>query len=735
MSSNCYIFFSLSVILRTMKPINECSLVMSEHPLVIKKECVHSLSDCLNALSKTQLLMIVAEVFPLSFNASKYTKVKLIPIIQTEIHRRILYAFKYFYPFVSAFFIGFVFKDKLTNILAHFKELEKARISRQEAEIIAAQLLMENGFCFAFLPKGKRTVQYVIPDELHTIAAQMAEKLASEDTQPIARNDFLLYANVLTSLYGICPVDLFMNIYNRDTRHPITDRQAFLWHMEEAASMSNDCYFTDNSMVSNYIFYDDYDEQKQALAQCRENFHPYIPSEEEILKKLFISSYDADTQAYKQCFDWLTQHAVGEYEAKTMVEIICAYISIDLTINEQLDFVRTYNDALGSVSADEFNRLLAILIELNNSCHRWTLWGHTSDEFFEETREKPKLPVIAETPGNSDHEAQAIQTGNHRLLPEGCRIPSEEEYKNRRKLFDDYGNYGGDRLPWLSTSRTQIRRIESSYKKITRIFDEMPNDSPEELIEQWLASIWHNKANRGGMFGNQQWNYAVFAPLEKLDENIFLCKGHDGKPFVVYSSAINTCYGDFLTCMSVLIDMGGWYILYGPVVFWKALFIFDFITLAKQIAPQMYEEQGLTAVIQFNPCPFWATTYLAHELPIVHGNTIIIDCSLECTFKHNALPELPKTWAMEQSGNYTRWIYNKSDYLNSRRIYYNDKTHEVFLSAHNEDAFNKLLKTLKKNIEQGKYEVKKMSMTMSKFFYGVLKYPHKLAQLEKKFAE
>lgn len=711
-----------------MKSINDHSIVMPEHPLIIKKACLHSLSDCLNSLSKKQLLIIADQIMPESFNRQQHTKTVLVPVLQAEIQKQVLYAFKYFYPFVSAFFVGFVFRDRLSDILKNFKELEYVRISRDELESIAAQILMESGFCFAFLPKGKRTVQYVIPDELHTIAAHMAETLSSVETQPIARNDFLLYGNALTSLYGICPVDLFMDIYNRDTIYPITDKQAFLWCMEEAASISGAYFFIDNSIVSNYFFHPNYDNQKESLAACREEFEPYIPTEEEILKKFFIPSYDADTEAYKQCTDWLTQYIHDKDTVSNLIENICVFIKADFPLKEQLDLLNPYKDELKSASLDDANRFVEMLSDLNNSSHRWTLWGHTPDELFED---KNVLPTNDET-DTLDNKEQKSRTIQHIALPEGCRTPSAEEYETQRVLFAEYCNYGHNQ-PWHRNTKTHIRRISASYKKIAHIFEQMSDDQPEQLFDQWLASIWHKKADRGGAFGNQQWDYAVFTPLEKLGDNIYSCKRHDGKIFVVYSPIVEQYFEDYSTFMSVPVDMGGWYILYGPIIFWKGLFCFDFIALAKKVAPQMYKEQDLNAVIQFDPCPFWSTIALVYVPPIAHGDNLAIEYSLECTFKNNSIPELSKSWTKEDAGNYTRWIYNKKDYLNSRRIYYNHKTHEVFLSAHNQDAFHKLLKNVKKYINISEHNIEEMSMILTLFCNDTLKYPHKLAELEKKF--
>lgn len=703
---------------------------MPEHPLIIKKECVHSLSECLNTLSKKQLLIIADQIMPVSFNTQQHTKAVLVPALQAEIQKQVLYAFKYLYPFVSAFFVGFVFKDRLSDILKNFKELERVRISRDELKIIAAQILMESGMCFAFLPKGKRTVRYVIPDELHTVAAQMAGTLSSEETQPIARNDFLLYGNVLTSLYGICPVDLFMNIYNRDAIHPITDKQAFLWCMEEAASVSGTYFFIDDSIVSNYFFHPNYDNQKEVLSAYREEFEPYIPTEEEILKKFFLPSYDADLEAYKQCVDWLTQYMADKDTVVNLIENICVFIKGDCPLKDQFDLLNPYKDELAAASLDEFKRFAGMLSDLNNSSHRWTLWGHTADELFEE--ERAGASATGDDVDASDNKEQKSRTIQHIALPEDCRIPSAEEYETQSALFDDYCNHGHN-PPWHRDGETHTSRIAPSYKKIAHVFNQMPDDQPGQLFDQWLASIWHKKVNRSGTFGNQQWNYAVFTPLEKLGHNVYSCEGHDGKIFVAYSPTIERFFGDYRTFMSVPVDMGGWYILYGSVIFWKGLFTFDFTALAKKVAPQMYKDQGLNAVIQFNPCPFWATSYLAHVPPVAHGEVLAIEYSLECRFKNNTIPEFPKSWTREDAGNYTRWLYNKNDYLNSRRIYYNHKTHEVFLSAHNNDAFNKLLKNVSKYIDISNYKIDKISMMLSAFCDTTLKYPHKLAELEKKF--
>ena len=97
----------------------------------------------------------------------------------------------------------------------------------------------------------------------------------------------------------------------------------------------------------------------------------------------------------------------------------------------------------------------------------------------------------------------------------------------------------------------------------------MPEDAMPKLLDQWLASLWHKSANRGGRFGDVQWNYHVFEPVEQIGENLFSCIDSDGSIFVVYSPSVGTQFEEVITCMSVLIDAGGWFLTYGPVLGWN----------------------------------------------------------------------------------------------------------------------------------------------------------------------
>ena len=74
-------------------------------------------------------------------------------------------------------------------------------------------------------------------------------------------------------------------------------------------------------------------------------------------------------------------------------------------------------------------------------------------------------------------------------------------------------------------------------------------------------------------------------------------------------------------------------------------------------------------------------------------------------------------------------------YKRQRRIYFNEKNNEVYLSAHNEDAFEKMLTRLKGSIDIGSHKIERVSMAMESLCSDLLKTPQKLALLEAKFGD
>ena len=709
-----------------------CAMPIAEHPLIIKKERTAFLEGCLKAFLKDQLLFLAENLISEDPAFFTYTKEKLVSALGAAIRKRISYAFKYLPPQASAFFLALASENE-DDIAASEETVKKIftknlpGIEYEDLKRDAVECLIENGFCFAFLPKGQNRIQYVVPDELYESIDNFINDIGKRKMPPGELYPFMRLGSIFASLYGVCPADLYMKLYNRDAPSAITDKRLFVKCMKEAASLSKDYYFKNDSIVSIFI---GSDEEIASICDRRKKFTPYIPEIEELTGKLDFGDYDEDKAAYKALVSWYSDFFKDTDKGHIMALSICAHIKIGYppakTIMDSFS-----NEESSTLLKENVQQLLQIVSDFNNTCHLWTNWGHPPSE-LRDTRAQGKSDAFL-TP-------EAVEEKNRRInsvhidLPETCRNPSKDECERQLELFTAYWKHE-DGAPWHDTTSAQIKKLYASLKKYARFFRNLPEDLVPRLIDQWLASVWHKDANRGSPFGNQRWNYHAFRPIEKIGEDVFACIDGDGEVLVIYSHGIGTQFGSTLTNMCVLIDAGGWYLTYGPILTWNGIVPSDFAYLAEHIARRQYELQGLTAVIHFDPCPFWAVQTIAQLPPIFHKDEFVMLCSLECKFKNNIVPKLPKTWTVEHAEKYTRWIYNEDDYLNARRIYFNEKTNEVYLSAHNEDAFEKMLTRLKGSIDIGSHKIERVSMAMESLCSDLLKTPQKLALLEAKFGD
>ena len=668
--------------------------------------------------------MLAGNIVPSNVDFRHSTKEQLVALLASNIRNRAKYAFKYFPSRVfSSLLMLRLSSNKLVQRIFH---ADTSMFNSEDTESIAENYLTENGFCFAFLPKGKTEVQYIIPSDLGIDPEDVLRFLGNGKADAGSLNAFFNCARIVSSLYGICPADVFMELYNRDAELKIKDKKRFLQCMEEAASLTGDYYFIDNSLVSDFI---DYDTESSFILERRAKFKPYIPPLGELQKKRMLRFYDDDNKAYEQLIRWCSEFLHDKDEAVEAADMLRAYIKIGYPLTEALKMLQTNKETFLRISMEDGKRFFRIISDLNNSCRLWTRWGHCPNELYNLKLQSEFDSVLTQ---EAIDERRRKRNSHHLELPADCRKPSNEECKEQVALLNAYWQAEDPPL-WHEQGLAAQKRIFPSFKKLADIFAEMPEDAMPKLLDQWLASLWHKSANRGGRFGDVQWNYHVFEPVEKIGENLFSCIDSDGSIFVVYSPSVGTQFEEVITCMSVLIDAGGWFLTYGPVLGWNGLMRSDFLYLAQRIAPQTYKQQGFTAVMHFNPCPFWAVFREAKMTPVLHKGELVTECSLECTFINNTVPELLNAWSAEHAGKYTRWVYNKEDYLNSRTVYLNHKTNEVFLAAHNETAFEKMLSQLKKYIKAGKSGSEKVSFVMQSFCNDFFKKPQKLLQLEAKF--
>ena len=242
-------------------------------------------------------------------------------------------------------------------------------------------------------------------------------------------------------------------------------------------------------------------------------------------------------------------------------------------------------------------------------------------------------------------------------------------------LRDEYGDsvktaFSNEFLEELKTKNGEkvMNRIMKEIKANINVLSQMPEQSMNMFFDQWLASVYHANANREGSFGDRAWNFYTFDIAEKLRENLFTCLLPDGSPIVVASPSLNKLFDeDNISCLTVLVDMGGWFIAYGSQMGWKGL-----------------RARDKEATFDFPP--EWARK------------------------KRNA-------WFHEisekSSGKIERWIFNKDDYLASSAVYHDIKTGTVLLYSCDEELFDKALEEFSPFFDQKHCDVIKMSMSLA----------------------
>ena len=302
-----------------------------------------------------------------------------------------------------------------------------------------------------------------------------------------------------------------------------------------------------------------------------------------------------------------------------------------------------------------------------------------------------------------------IMEGKKRVdLPSDCRIPSKSEIEKTNEEFNEYANT----FPWTAIARAKINKLNSQTKKLLEELSHHarnPDENVREtLVNQWLASIWHKNANRNGSFGNRQWNFCSFEIMEKLDDGLFACRSAEGKIFVLYSQiSQGQLEKGYFTFFTVLVDVGGWFLTYGPVMSWKAFMPFDFIYIAKKVSKQTYNQEGFSAAVHTNSAPFWnSLKYTEDPSPLQNGKIGEV-YTLECRFKNNTPPDFeqlfPKEkfdWKNRKSQTCLRWLFNNAVYTESYGVYFDQKTSIVLLFAHSSKDFDTINSALKPFIQK-----------------------------------
>lgn len=691
--------------------------------LLIEKPIQTSLGDCLTLLSKYQLEEI-ANHHKIQ-NPSKIKKAELIECLKIKIIEKVKFLFNYkmlyFYDLCMCFADQNNQEKRLIEIKnQYFSDYDDEDFEETVLEVV--DYLVSYGFVFAFRDLKTEVDIFIFPTELYSLVKNHTIENIAKYEVPAS------YAKILTDLYGICSFDIVQDLYNRDCgAEKIEGKQEFIMLAEQLTQIDETLYFENETFYHRRV--KDYG-LEQAILEKRKNFKQYIPSSRELRLKGCCDFYEEDNPKLESLIMFLIKKKVSS----DLAYCFCVYIIDEMKsiVNpSELIKIVTETSPYKPKDIDQANEYLSVITDLFNSVHSWFNWGWQPNELSQKVHSAQKDLVL------SEEKIQKLKEERNNVpplkLPKNCHIPSTYEILEIKTEFDKYWGNGIVEPDWFSAGRSQENRLKSYFNKFKKYLSEMPEQSFNMLMDQFLASIWHKNANRGGQFGNQKWDYHVFTIYQQIGEELFTCIDSDGKPFVLFSHSAQIHYdNDSFTCFSILVDMGGWSMCYGPVLSWKSFLPEDLHFLASKIATQLYEQQGFSVVVQFNPVPFWISSMYS-EMPVLsHKNKRILNCFQECRFKDDFVPDFPKTWHFEKVGSLSRWINKKNDYLASSGMYVDEKTKKVLLFAHTQDDFYKIQKQFQKYLVI-KCEPEFASMSMLSFCIETFKKEPLLVSYEKKF--
>lgn len=296
-------------------------------------------------------------------------------------------------------------------------------------------------------------------------------------------------------------------------------------------------------------------------------------------------------------------------------------------------------------------------------------------------------------------------------------IPEATWFEDQRSLLADYF----DATPWQEGGERKLKTMGSSLRKYANKLSQLPENFVSIAMDQYLASLWHesfhydpdmgaglikagkeNNLRAIARFAEQKWPYRTFEVLKDLGEGRYWCRDETEVEFGLYSGGLGHVVADGgRLFLSVVMEVGEfWHMTYGPILGWNGLFPGDLQFFASKVARQLYEKEGFSAVVHFNPVPFWGAWYYGVKPAVYHRDEPVIQCWLHGRLDPGIDEALPSTWRRDDVGSKTRWMYRDENFFRRRQIFLDRKTGEALVLARRPGDFNKTMKLLGRRFEQ-----------------------------------
>ena len=333
--------------------------------LIIHHEPVHSLSDCVRLLSAEQLKTIAVH--------SRLSGDELDAVSADSVASQVQSQVRALYDCVPRELVISAFKvlTKDCGMSLPLSESVKKEIDAVGDETLSDTLFLQSrGIIFLFAHEGK--VTSVLPDETLGFFSQLISS-DSDLTKAGEWSEFHKYAVTLTKLYGICPMTVLLEIWNRDhSEKQIADKAECKCLVQECLCVTTHFNLIGGALVSPEI---DNGIICEEIKEKRKKSFAYIPSAEEIKSHFRCYDYDEETEAFKAMKAFLMQETKNAKQAEKITYEVCTLIKAGVDFMEIPTFLqKEHGVRLKKDTGTKFISIFAVLIA---QCHLWIRWGQT----------------------------------------------------------------------------------------------------------------------------------------------------------------------------------------------------------------------------------------------------------------------------------------------------------------------------------------------------------------------
>ncbi|MGI6467017.1 MAG: hypothetical protein ACOXZZ_05450 [Sphaerochaetaceae bacterium] len=327
-----------------------------------KKEVAYTLEKSLNGYTKPYLYELALDhnlTLPKSIQKRELIE-KLAKRIESRFEQMLPYLPKLNLEFLSRF-IG-----RKRAITLSLEELQFRDISHA------------HNFGFLYLYHDKKGFKAVVPHELVEKLDLLRDKKLWERASLNQRID--AYAVSLSNLYGVLDIDQFALIWNKFEKETLTPAMA----QDELFELSKAQYywwFDDELIISS--FFEKYEEVEHFLLKVREVPY-YIPNRDELVE-YFRNPYAQDSSAVSEMVEFLKGYEIAnEDHVIDLVEEITDSCIVGNGMQDAFNLLNEYEVLLNGM--EEINRFTQLYVQMNDSCRKWELRGHTPNALKKRNR-------------------------------------------------------------------------------------------------------------------------------------------------------------------------------------------------------------------------------------------------------------------------------------------------------------------------------------------------------------